>query len=127
MRGLGSILTGFFGGGIVAALPLQMGLGTFSPCLDSHGNSVRGLRVCKALSARFDPHILNRSADVRTCITADYDIYGISSRRSRQPHEQQILDERHSDICVIELVGALNFAAVDYVTRRLATMAGLPA
>src|SRR5438046_3101081 len=65
--------------------------------------------------------MLNRSADVRSCVIADYDIYGISSRRSRQPHEQQILDERHSDIRVIELVGALNFAAIDYVTRRLAS------
>src|ERR1700716_537763 len=65
--------------------------------------------------------MLNRSADVRTCIIADYDIYGISSRRSRQPHEQQILDDRHSDVRVIELVGALNFAAIDYVTRRLAS------
>jgi glutaminase len=36
------------GGGIVAALPSQIGLGTFSPCLDSHGNSVRGLKVCEA-------------------------------------------------------------------------------
>ncbi|MES2196237.1 MAG: glutaminase A [Pseudomonadota bacterium] len=109
------------GGGIVAALPSQMGLGTFSPRLDSHGNSVRGLRVCEALSGRFDLHMLNRSADVRTCVIADYDILGISSRRSRQPHEQQILDERHSDVRVIELVGALNFAAIDYVTRRLAS------
>jgi glutaminase len=109
------------GGGIVAALPSQLGLGTFSPLLDSHGNSARGLRVCEALSARFDLHMLNRSADVRTCIIADYDIFGISSRRSRQPHEQQILDDRHSDIRVIELVGALNFAAIDYVTRRLAS------
>jgi glutaminase len=108
------------GGGIVAALPSQIGLGTFSPCLDSHGNSVRGLKVCEALSARFDLHMLNRSADVRTCIIADYDVLGISSRRSRQPHEQQILDERHRDIRVIELVGALNFASIDYVTRRLA-------
>lgn len=109
------------GGGIVAALPSQMGLGTFSPLLDDHFNSVRGLKVCEALSARFDLHMLNRSADVRACIIADYDIFGIASRRSRQPHEQQILEERHSDIRVIELVGALNFAAIDYVTRKLAT------
>ena len=107
------------GGGIVAALPSQLGLGTFSPRLDSHGNSARGLRVCEALSSRFDLHMLNRSADVRSCVIADYDVFGISSRRSRQPHEQQILDDHHSDIRVIELVGALNFAAIDYVTRRL--------
>jgi glutaminase len=108
------------GGGIIAALPSQIGLGTFSPRLDSHGNSVRGLKVCEALSARFDLHMLNRSADVRTCIIADYDISGISSRRSRQPHEQQILEDRRNDIRVIELVGALSFATIDYVTRRLA-------
>jgi glutaminase len=108
------------GGGIVAALPSQIGLGTFSPLLDGHFNSVRGLKVCEALSSRFDLHMLNRSADVRTCIIADYDVFGIASRRSRQPHEQQILDDHHSDIRVIELVGALNFAAIDYVTRKLA-------
>ncbi len=108
------------GGGIVAALPAQIGLGTYSPRLDSHGNSVRGLEVCKAISSRFDLHVLNRNADVRTCVMSDYDISSVSSRRSRQPHEQQILEDRHDDIRVLELVGALNFAAIDYITRRLA-------
>ncbi|OQW56096.1 MAG: glutaminase [Proteobacteria bacterium SG_bin9] len=107
------------GGGIMAALPSQLGLGTYSPRLDEHGNSVRGLQVCEALSARFDLHMLNRSADVRTCVIADYDISGISSRRNRQPHEQQILEDHRTDIRVIELIGALNFATIDYVTRRL--------
>jgi len=111
------------GGGIVATLPGQVGLGTFSPLLDSHGNSVRGIKVCEALSSHFELHMLNRSSDVRTSIIADYDIKDISSRRIRQPHEQMILENQHRDIRVIELVGALNFANADYVSRRLTNSA----
>lgn len=107
------------GGGIVASLPAQLGLGTFSPPLDEHGNSVRGLKVCEALSTHFGLHMLNRSGDVRTSIIADYDIGGITSRRSRLPREQQILEERHEDVRIIELVGAHSFATIDYVSRRL--------
>jgi len=108
------------GGGIVAALPAQLGLGTFSPPLDAHGNSVRGLKICEALSTHFGLHMLNRSGDVRTSIIADYDIGGITSRRSRLPRDQQIIEDHHEDVRVIELVGAHSFATIDYVSRRLA-------
>jgi glutaminase len=107
------------GGGIVAALPAQLGLGTFSPPLDEHGNSVRGLKICEALSTHFGLHMLNRSADVRSSIIADYDIGGISSRRSRLPRDQQILDDHRGDVHIVELVGAHSFATIDYVSRRL--------
>jgi len=111
------------GGGIIAALPAQLGLGTFSPLLDSHGNSVRGLKVCEELSSHFDLHVLNRSGDVRTSIVADYDIEGIASRRGRQPHEQDILDAHPRDIRVIELIGTLSVGTMDYVTRQIAARA----
>jgi glutaminase len=44
-------------GGIVTAVPNSFGLGVFSPGLDIHGNSVRGVNVCRELSARFGLHV----------------------------------------------------------------------
>lgn len=106
------------GGGIVAALPSQIGLGTYSPLLDEHGNSARGLRLYESLSAHFDLHVLNRANDVRTCIVADYDV-GRLQRRGRQPHEQRLLDHHTSAIRIMELTGTLAFSNVDYIARRL--------
>ncbi|HET9687793.1 MAG TPA: glutaminase A [Pseudolabrys sp.] len=108
------------GGGIVAALPSQLGLGTYAPLLDGHGNSVRGLKVCQALSSRFDLHVFNRTGDVRNGIVAEYNIGGVSSRRNRQPHEQVILDERRKYCRVYELIGGLTFGAIEFLSRRLA-------
>jgi glutaminase len=109
------------GGGILAALPARLGLGSYSPRLDTHGNSVRGIRVCEALSSHYDLHMLNRSDDARTSIIADYSIGKNPSRRSRRPHERDILARYHEQVRVIELVGTLSFSNVDYVSRQLAS------
>jgi glutaminase len=107
------------GGGILAALPARLGLGSYSPRLDNHGNSVRGIKVCEALSAHYDLHMLNRSDDSRNSIIADYNIGSSASRRSRRPQEQKILAAHHQDVRIIELVGTLTFSNVDYISRQL--------
>ncbi|MBR1152097.1 glutaminase A [Bradyrhizobium sp. JYMT SZCCT0428] len=107
------------GGGILAALPARIGLGSYSPKLDKHGNSVRGIKVCEALSAHYDLHMLNRSDNARNAIIADYDIGENPSRRSRRPHEQTILAAHYQDVRVIELMGTLSLSNVDYIARRL--------
>ena len=45
-------------GGIIGALPGQVGIGAFSPRLDSFGNSVRGVQICERLSQDMGLHIM---------------------------------------------------------------------
>jgi glutaminase len=50
-------------GGLLVVVPQQMGIGIFSPPLDSHGSSVRGMQVCKELSERFGLHLFDLQTD----------------------------------------------------------------
>ncbi|MFG6098914.1 glutaminase A [Leptothoe sp. ISB3NOV94-8A] len=53
------------GGGILAVVPKQLGIGTFSPPLDAKGNSVRGIKVCEALATDFGLHLFNAAKPER--------------------------------------------------------------
>ncbi|MBD2465137.1 glutaminase A [Oscillatoria sp. FACHB-1407] len=48
-------------GGIIAIVPDQIGIAVFSPPLDFRGNSVRGVKVCEALSHQFGLHLFDSS------------------------------------------------------------------
>ena len=44
------------GGGVMAVVNRQIGIATYSPLLDRHGNSCRGVEVCVELAGRFGLH-----------------------------------------------------------------------
>jgi len=62
------------GGGIVAVLPGQLGIGVYSPLLDARGNSVRGVLMCRSLSQRLGLHFLSVGRQERSTIRAAYDV-----------------------------------------------------
>ena len=47
------------GGGVIAAVNRQLGIGTYSPRLDAHGNSCRGTEVCVELASRLGLHVFD--------------------------------------------------------------------
>lgn len=49
-------------GGMLGALPGQVGIGVVSPRLDSHGNSVRGVQACQRLSDVMGLHLMQADA-----------------------------------------------------------------
>jgi glutaminase len=61
------------GGGIVAVLPGQLGIGVYSPLLDAKGNSVRGVRLCRSLSEQLGLHFLTVSRDSRATLRAVFE------------------------------------------------------
>lgn len=46
-------------GAIIAVVPRQLGIAVYSPPLNAHGHSVRGVKVCEELSQRFGLHIFD--------------------------------------------------------------------
>jgi len=107
------------GGGILAVLPGQLGIGVFSPALDLHGNSVRGIEVCRAISRDFGLHLFNVRNAANSVIRYCYDSSQMSSRRLRPGVEGAILKRLGSRIIVYELQGDLTFTFAEPVVRDI--------
>lgn len=60
------------GGGIVAVLPGQLGIGVYSPRIDDKGNSVRGMLVCRSLSQQLGLHFLTVTSEAHAAIRGVY-------------------------------------------------------
>lgn len=90
------------GGGIIGAVPGQLGLATFSPRLDVHGNSVRGVSLFERFSSDMGMHVMNIPTVARSAIRANYRIG--SCEKITQ---------------VIQLQGRIRFAGAERVIREI--------
>jgi glutaminase len=107
------------GGGVLAVLPGQLGIGIFSPPLDERGNSVRGVAVCKQLSRDFNLHFLHVPRPARSTIRTQYTLGGVSSKRLRNEAERLVLDAEGRRARIYELQGDMGFAATEGVIRQI--------
>lgn len=111
------------GGGIIAVVPGQLGMAVYSPPLDGHGNSVRGIAAFRAISNDFGLHVFgghsHGSAIIRREIGGDV----VRSKRLRSPEELKILAKEGNRIWLIELHGALYFATAERLLRRIEELA----
>lgn len=90
-------------GGIIGVLPGQLGIAVYSPPLDEHGNSARGVRVFEQLSADMGLHIMSAP---KTTFSVLYDAY-LADRR-----------DDSEQVSVYEIQGDIRFAGAERIARE---------
>ncbi|MEQ1748342.1 MAG: glutaminase A [Prosthecobacter sp.] len=106
------------GGGILAVLPGQLGIGVFSPALDAQGNSLRGIKVCMDLSRELSLHMMNPTATPRTAVRLSYHGGEVVAKRRLPPSTRETLKLHGPRIHVLELQGGLIFTTFEPVIRH---------
>ncbi|GAA3837624.1 hypothetical protein KACC15558_19680 [Brevibacterium ammoniilyticum] len=85
-------------GGLLGALPGQIGIGSLSPRLDEHGNSVRGIKLFRRLSKDMGLHLMETEP---TGTAAVRDI------------------RSDGDRVVVDLQGSINFSSAESILHTL--------
>jgi glutaminase len=112
------------GGGIIAVLPGQIAVAVFSPRLDEHGNSVRGVAACRRLSRELELHFLHVPRGARSAVDNVTGLTGTPSLRERPAATEEVL-RRHADrVQIFGLHGDLQFAGAEAIVRRAEQAAG---
>ncbi|MCX5497736.1 glutaminase A [Kaistia dalseonensis] len=106
-------------GSILAVIPGQLGIAVFSPPIDQHGNSVRGVAACKEIAQDFRLNIFRSHVSTATAIRRELHGDVIHSKRARNPPERKLLKETGRRICLVEVQGPLFFGSAERLIRRI--------
>lgn len=107
-------------GAVVAVLPGECAVAIYSPPLDEHGNSVRGIAFAEELSHRFGLHLMGSSPNTRSVIRRTYTAARVHSMRTRTAVEYTILRQTGQIVRVLEIQGDLRFGTVETLGRVVA-------
>lgn len=88
-------------GGIIGVLPGQVGIVVFSPKIDEHGHSVRGVDIFERLSRDMGLHLMEGTPSAQTILQSRYTV------------------GKNNDIVVYELRGVLQFTESEMLLRIL--------
>lgn len=89
-------------GGLIGALPGQIGIATFSPRLDPHGNSVRGVSLFERFSSDMGLHVMEVPASSPSVVRSNH-VVGGGPKAAR----------------VVQLQGAIRFAGAERIVREV--------
>ncbi len=89
-------------GGLIGALPGQLGIATFSPRLDSHGNSVRGVTLFERFSSDMGLHVMEVPPTARAVVRSN-----------------RVRGEGADAIRVVRLQGGIRFAGAERIVREI--------
>ncbi|RII20489.1 Glutaminase [Streptomyces sp. YIM 130001] len=88
-------------GGLIGALPGQIGIATFSPRLDPHGNSVRGVSLFERFSSDMGLHVMGVPAAARASVRSNH-----------------VVGSGPDALRVLQLQGGIGFAGAERVVRE---------
>ena len=106
-------------GGVMAVVPGQLGVCVFSPRLDEHGNSVRGVTACRRVSRELGLHLVDVGRAALSTVRAQYDLARMPSTRRRPPAERETLAQLGRRCTIYELQGDLVFGGMERVMRDI--------
>ncbi|WP_435841256.1 glutaminase [Streptomyces griseus] len=89
-------------GSLIGALPGRIGIATFSPRLDSHGNSVREVSLFERFSSDMGLHVMEVPSAGRAAVRSSH-----------------VLGGRSDALRVLELQGGIGFAGAERVVREV--------
>lgn len=106
-------------GGVIAVLPGQLAVAVFSPPLDRHGNSVRGVAACERLTQDLDLHFARTERNGHSTVRSEYTLAEAPSLVRRNEAASEVLEQHGEDARIIELQGDLRFAGAETAVRTV--------